>query len=67
MNVANIIKICKFVKICYRVRLRFKDKSNMPERYPTVVRQDPTMEDPGFVEVDGYRLRPNVNPVTHSM
>ena len=33
----------------------------MPERYPTVVRQDPTMEDPGFVEVDGYRLRPNVD------
>ena len=43
------------------MKIRFKDKNKIPEKYPTVVRQDPTMEDPGFVEVDGYRLRPNVD------
>ena len=43
------------------MRLRFKDPKRIPEKYPKVVRQDPTMDDPGFVEVDGYRLRPNVD------
>ena len=43
------------------MRLRFKDKSKMPERYPVVIRKDPTMDDAGFVEVGGYRLRPNID------
>lgn len=43
------------------MRLRFKDPKHIPEKYPKVVRQDPTMDDPGFVEVGGYRLRPNVD------
>ena len=43
------------------MRLRFKDPKRIPEKYPKVIRQDPTMDDPGFVEVDGYRLRPNVD------
>lgn len=43
------------------MRLKFKDPKKIPEKYPTVVRQDPTMDDPGFVEVGGYRLRPNVD------
>lgn len=43
------------------MRLRFKDPKKIPEKYPAVVRQDPTMDDPGFVEVGGYRLRPHVD------
>lgn len=43
------------------MRLRFKDPKRIPDKYPKVVRQDPTMDDPGFVEVGGYRLRPNVD------
>ena len=43
------------------MRLRFKDPKHIPEKYPKVVRQDPTMDDPGFVEVGGYRLRPTVD------
>lgn len=43
------------------MRLHIKDRSRLPIPYPKVVRQDPTMDDPGFVEVDGYRLRPNVD------
>lgn len=43
------------------MRIHFKDKSILPEKYPEVIRQDPTMSDPGFVEVDGRRLRPNID------
>lgn len=43
------------------MRLKFKDPKKIPPIYPKVVRQDPTMDDPGFVEVGGYRLRPNVD------
>lgn len=39
--------------------LRFLDKSKRPVLYPKVVREDPTIDSPGFVEVDGYRLRQN--------
>lgn len=37
--------------------LRFKDISLRPVPYPKVVREDPTIDSPGFVEVNGYRLR----------
>lgn len=43
------------------MRIKFKDESKKPKLYPKVVRQDPTMDDPGFVEVDGYRLRPTID------
>ncbi len=41
--------------------LRFRDIEKKPQRYPKVVREDPTIDNPGFVEVDGYRLRPNLD------
>lgn len=43
------------------MKIKFKDPNKIPQKYPKVVRQDPTMDDPGFVEVGGYRLRPNVD------
>lgn len=41
--------------------IRFRDIEKKPQRYPKVVREDPTIDNPGFVEVDGYRLRPNLD------
>lgn len=43
------------------MKIKFKDPNKIPQKYPKVIRQDPTMDDPGFVEIDGYRLRPNVD------
>lgn len=43
------------------MKIKFKDPNKIPQKYPKVVRQDPTMDDPGFVEIDGFRLRPNID------
>ena len=42
--------------------LRLKDRNTpMPELYPVVKRKLATVKDAGWVEVDGFRLRDNID------
>ena len=41
--------------------MHLKQGCKKPELYPRVIRKDPTIDDSGFVEVGGYRLRPNID------